>query len=47
MAIAKKHYGNAGAYNNIFRKYIPGMKDREKAEKKARKAAKKEAGHDK
>lgn len=47
MAIAKKHYGNAGAYNNIFRKYIPGMKDREKAEKKARKAAKKEVGHDK
>lgn len=47
MAIAKKHYGNSGAYNNIFRKYIPGMKDREKAEKKARKAAKKEARHDK
>lgn len=42
MAIVKKHYGNAGGYNNIFRKYIPGMKEREKAEKKARKSAKKE-----
>lgn len=40
MAILKKHYGNAGGYNNIFRKYIPGMKEREKAEKKARRAAK-------
>jgi hypothetical protein len=43
MAIAKKHYGNAGAYNNIFREYIPGMKEREKAAKKERKAAKREA----
>jgi hypothetical protein len=43
MAIAKKHYGNCGAYNNIFRKYIPGMKEREKAAKKERKAAKREA----
>lgn len=43
MAIAKKWAGNQGAYNNIFRKFIPGMKEAEKAEKKAEKAAKKVA----
>lgn len=42
MAIAKKYYGNAGAYNNVFKKFVPGMKEREKAEKKAKRAAKKE-----
>lgn len=42
MAIAKKHYGNAGAYNNVFKKFVPGMKEREKAEKKAKRTAKKE-----
>lgn len=42
MALLKKHYGNGGSYNNIFRKFIPGMKEREKAEKKARKAKKRE-----
>jgi hypothetical protein len=46
MAIAKKHYGNSGAYNNIFREYIPGMKEREKAAKKERKAAKREVEHE-
>lgn len=43
MALVKKHYGNGSNYNNIFRKYIPGMKEREKAEKKAEKARKKAA----
>lgn len=50
MAIVKKHYGNMGGYNNIFRKFIPGMKEREKAEKKAaakaKRAARREGAHD-
>lgn len=43
MALAKKHYGNGGSYNNIFRKFLPGLKEREKAEKKAAKKAKRAA----
>lgn len=41
MAIAKKYFGNEGNYNNVFRKFIPGMAEREKTAKKAQKAAKK------
>ena len=43
MALVKKHYGNGSNYNNIFRKFIPGMKEREKEERKAEKARKKAA----
>ena len=43
MALVKKHYGNGSNYNNIFRKFIPGMKEREKEAKKAERAAKKAA----
>lgn len=25
MAIVKKHFGNRGNYNNVFRKYIPEL----------------------
>lgn len=41
MAIVKKYFGNEGNYNNVFRKFIPGMAEREKAAKKAAKKAKK------
>lgn len=46
MALVKKHYGNVSNYNNIFRKFIPGMKEREKAEKKAVREAKKAANRE-
>lgn len=42
MAIVKKWAGNVGNYNDIFRKFIPGMAEAEKAAKKAAKKAKKE-----
>lgn len=42
MAIVKKWAGNSGNYNDIFRKFIPGMAEAEKAAKKAAKKAKKE-----
>lgn len=39
MAIVKKHFGNMGNYNNVFRKYIPeiqkGQESGESAEEKA------------
>lgn len=37
MAIVKKYFGNEGNYNNVFRKFIPGMAEREKTAKKAAK----------
>lgn len=42
MAIVKKWAGNNGNYNNIFRKFIPEMAEKEKAAKKAKKAQKAE-----
>lgn len=42
MAIVKKWAGNNGNYNDIFRKFIPGMAEAEKVAKKAAKKAKKE-----
>lgn len=42
MAIVKKWAGNVGNYNDIFRKFIPGMAEAEKVAKKAAKKAKKE-----
>lgn len=41
MAIAKKMFGNEGNYNNVFRKFIPGMAEREKVVKKAAKKSNK------
>lgn len=37
MAIVKKHFGNMGNYNNVFRKYIPELdqKQTEDAEKRS------------
>lgn len=43
MAIVKKYFGNEGNYNNVFRKFIPGMAEREKTAKKAQKAVQKAA----
>ena len=42
MAIVKKWAGNVGNYNDIFRKFIPGMAEAEKAAKKAKKEQKSE-----
>lgn len=39
MAIVKKHFGNMGNYNNVFRKYIPEIKAAEKIEKNTEKKA--------
>jgi hypothetical protein len=33
MAIVKKHFGNMGNYNNVFRKYIPELQDEKPIEK--------------